>query len=63
MFQTTESKMQDLDSESALKAPRPDERREITDAAFRQIRKAQTEARQAKSERLRQARMAAAVDS
>lgn len=63
MFQTTESKMQDLDSEPAVKAPRPDERREITDAAFRQIRQAQTEARQAKSERLRQARMAAAVDS
>jgi hypothetical protein len=49
--------------EAVIKAPRPDERREITDSAFRTILNAELVARQEKTRRLRQARIALMADS
>jgi hypothetical protein len=43
-----------------IKPPRPDARRELTDAAFKEIASSETIARREKTQKLRHARMAAA---
>lgn len=48
-------------AEALFKAPGPDERRVTTEKVFKQIVSAETAARHAKSERLKQARLDAQV--